>query len=329
MNYLIIGSNSFSGSALVNFLLSKGHKVYCLSRSDDYDKVFLPFFTNKNKKNYFFQKADLNKNFKIISDLLNKIKFQRVVNFAAQGMVAESWRSPNDWYNTNLIAQTSLIDELRKHDCIEKYLHFTTPEVYGNTKKFIKEDSFFNPSTPYAISRAAFDMHLKAYYKNYNFPVIFTRTANVYGECQQLYRIVPKTIISVLLNEKIKLHGGGKSVRSFIHINDVCNALYKILSDSNDFGGTYHISTNEIISIKDLVFKIFDKMNVSSNDFIEVVGERDGKDQGYLLNSDKIRISHKWKENISLDSGINKTISWVKKNIDTLKDLPRVYQHKK
>lgn len=329
MNYFVIGSNSFSGSALVNYLLSKGHKVFCVSRSDNYHKVFLPYLSNKNVRNFFFQKVNLNKNIKIISDLFKKHKFQRVINFAAQGMVAESWKYPNDWYKTNLIAQTKLIDELRKFDCIEKYIHFTTPEVYGDTSKFIKEESNFNPSTPYAISRAAFDMHLKAYCKNYNFPVIFTRTANVYGECQQLYRIVPKTILSVLLKEKLQLHGGGTSLRSFIHINDVCSAIYKIFLYSNDFGGTYHISTKNIISIKDLVFKIINQMNASPLDYLEIVGERAGKDHGYLLNSEKIRKSYGWSEKISLDTGIRKTIYWVKHNINTLKEIPRVYKHKR
>lgn len=328
MEYLVIGSNSFSGSWFINNLIDKGHDVFGISRSQQNNDVFLPYKWNKKKANFKFKRLDLNKDIKEIGNLIKKYKFKKIINFAAQGMVAESWVNPNHWYQTNLLSSTSLIDQIRKHDFIDKYIHFTTPEVYGSNKKFIKENNNFKPSTPYAISRAAFDMHLLAYKKNYDFPVIFTRTANVFGEGQQLYRIVPKTIISCLLKEKLQLHGGGKSIRSFIHINDVNEALYKIFTKSNQFGSTYHISTNEIISIKNLVLKIFELMDIDPKDLIKVTSEREGKDFGYLLNSDKIRSELKWKDKITLDKGIRDTISWIKNNIKVLKKHPRVYKHK-
>ena len=112
-------------------------------------------------------------------------------------------------------------------------MYTSTPEVYGSTgRNWINEGLVYKPSTPYATSRAACDMHLMNYYEAYNFPVVFTRAANVYGEGQQLYRIIPRTILSCLCNKKMELHGGGESERSFIHINDVVNATMQIAEEA-------------------------------------------------------------------------------------------------
>ena len=105
-----------------------------------------------------------------------------VVNFAAQGMVAESWLNPTHWYRTNVVAQVALHDALRQKPFLQKYVHVTTPEVYGSTDGgWINEHNHFSPSTPYAVSRAACDLHLHSFHEAYDFPVVFTRAANVYG----------------------------------------------------------------------------------------------------------------------------------------------------
>ena len=188
-------------------------------------------------------------------EMISEIKPSYILNFAAQGMVAESWDAPEDWYNTNLLSQVKFIENLKNYNFIEKYIQFTTPEVYGNTNGWIDETQHFNPTTPYAVSRAAFDFHLKNMHEAYNFPVIFTRAANVYGPGQQLYRIIPRTIMAIKLKEKFPLHGNGLSERSFVHIQDVAEAISLIIKNG-DIGNTYHISTNNVISINSLVKKI-------------------------------------------------------------------------
>ena len=221
MKVLVIGSNSFSGSNFVNSLLLKGYEVLGVSRSKEPEEVFLPYRWEKNISNFRFLQIDINKDLESLVRQIKLFKPTYVVNFAAQGMVAESWKKPEDWYMTNVISQVKLHDSLRKFDFIENYLNFSTPEVYGSTDGWIKESYNFAPNTPYAASRASCDLHLMTFFRNYDFPVTFTRAANVFGEGQQLYRIVPKTILSALLNNKLDLHGGGTSERSFIHMNDV------------------------------------------------------------------------------------------------------------
>ncbi len=322
----VVGSNSFSAATFVDFALEHGAKVVGTSRSHEPKDAFLPYKW-RDHANFKFHPFDLNVHLADITALLQDIKPSYVVNFAAQSMVSESWQNPRDWFMTNVVATVNFHDALRKCDFLERYVHVSTPEVYGSCFGFVDEDHPFNPSTPYAVSRAAADLSLRTFRTTYNFPVVTTRAANVYGPGQQLYRIIPRTILFILLGKKLQLHGGGVSTRSFIHMRDVCDATYKIMRNGQ-YGETYHISTNEVITIRDLVARICIKLGVNFEDVVEFVGERLGKDSAYQLNSNKLRKELRWQDQISLDQGLDECIDWVKYNFDILKDQPYDYQHK-
>jgi len=326
---LVIGSNSFAGSDFIDYLLNKNFKVYGVSRNKEIKNEHLRYKENKNLKNFRFWKINLNirKDINKLIKIVKKQKIQYIINFAAQGMVAESWINPQDWYLTNVVSNSILIKELSKLKII-KYLNFSTPEVYGNTSSLIKEGNIFAPTTPYAISRSAQDFNLLAYYKTYNFPVVFTRAANIYGPYQQIYRIIPKVIISILTNKKIPIHGKGDTLRSFIYMPDVSRALYKILLDKKNLGETFHISSKRFISILELTKLINKLMNVNNKNTYHVK-ERDGKDLKYTLNSDKIRNYYSWSERTNLEEGIINTINWIKKNLNYFKKASLKYSHKK
>ena len=323
---LILGSNSFSGSTFANFALTQGATVYGISRSKELNQVFLPYKWTSNK-NFLFQALDINLQLREIIDLINEARPNYVLNFAAQSMVGESWRNPGDWFMTNTLSTIKLHDALRKCDFIKRYVHVSTPEVYGSCTGFVGEDHPFNPSTPYAVSRAATDMSLRTFRAAYKFPVVITRAANVFGPGQQLYRIIPRTILFILLGRKLELHGGGISTRSFIHMNDVSDATWRIMKNGEN-GQTYHISTNEVISVRNLVEKICEKLNVSFEDHVEFVGDRVGKDSAYHLDSKKIRSELDWQDKITLEQGLTDCIHWIKSNLEVLKQQPFDYQHK-
>jgi dTDP-glucose 4,6-dehydratase len=249
------------------------------------------------------------------------------VNFVAQGMVAESWLQPEHWYQTNIVANVLLHDRLRRFDFLKKYVHVSTPEVYGSCRGNVTEDAPFNPSTPYAASRAGCELHLRTFIRNYRFPAVFTRSANVFGPGQQLYRIIPRTILYILLGRKLPLHGGGHSVRSFIHIRDVANGTLRVAREG-EIGEAYHFSTTRNISIRKVVEMICDMMGAKFDDVAEVVDDRPGKDEAYLLDSSKARSLLRWKDEVELEAGIRETIAWVRDNIDTLKQQPLDYIHK-
>ena len=264
--FLIIGSNSFSGSNMINLLLSNNHQVIGVSRSGEIEKEFLNYRQNKNIKKFNFYKIDINKHTQRIrlNKIILKFKPNIIINYIAQGMVEQSWINPEDWYQTNIVSQTIFYKNIQKFKFIDKIIHVTTPEVYGSHNQKIKENTNFNPSTPYAISRAAMDLHLLSLYKNFHLPIILTRTSNIYGPGQQLYRIIPKAFMCSKKKIKLNLHGGGNSVRSFIFMDDVSEATY-LLSQKGKIGETYHISNDEFISIKKLVFEISKMQNINFN----------------------------------------------------------------
>jgi dTDP-glucose 4,6-dehydratase len=323
---VVVGSNSFSGATFVDFALQRGARVLGTSRSTEPIDAFLPYKWHGHA-NFSFHNLDLNKNLPEITALIRDVRPAYVVNFAAQSMVGESWQNPGDWFMTNTVSTVKFHDELRKCDFLKRYVHVSTPEVYGNCSGFVKEDFPLNPSTPYAVSRAAADLSLRTFRAAYDFPVVTTRAANVYGPGQQLYRIIPRTILFILLGRKLQLHGGGVSTRSFIHMRDVSDATWKIMLNGRD-GDTYHISTNEVISIHELVERICIKLNADFEDHVEVVGERLGKDSAYHLDSTKLRAELGWQDNFNLDQGLDECVAWVRTNFEALKAQPYDYIHK-
>jgi len=324
---VVIGSNSFSGASFAAHLLENRARVFGVSRSPEPHQAFLPYRWKQSPGSFQFRQFDLNHDLEEIMALIQTEKPDFVVNFAAQSMVAESWKNPDHWFMTNVVSTVRFHDRLRQCTFLKKYVHVTTPEVYGSTGGFIKEDAPFNPSTPYAVSRAASDMSLRTFFEAYRFPVVFTRAANVYGPGQQLYRIIPRTILSILTGKKLQLHGGGHSRRSFIFAEDVSSATLGIARDGRP-GETYHISTDEIVSVRDLVEGICRKLSVDFDSHVEIVGERLGKDAAYMLDSTKLRSELGWKDRISLDKGLDDCISWVKSNLEDLKLQPFDYIHK-
>lgn len=324
---LVIGSNSFSGASFVDYLLRQGRDVIGVSRSPEPHRVFLPYRWSGLDARFRFQRCDLNADLDSLMSLVQAERPGCIVNFAAQSMVAESWRNPDHWFMTNVVSTVRLHERLRQCAFIEKYVHVTTPEVYGSVTGFIREDAPFNPSTPYAVSRAAGDMSLKSYVQAYGFPAVFTRAANVYGPGQQLYRIIPRTILFLLTGRKLQLHGGGVSRRSFIHANDVSDATWRIAQHA-PAGEAYHISTNEIVSIRELVERLCALLGKRFEDCVEMVGDRLGKDAAYMLDSAKLRDTLGWKDSVTLDAGLDQCVGWVRDNLEALQQQPIDYVHK-
>lgn len=326
---LVLGSNSFSGASFCSYLLQKELDVIGASRSPEAPKVFLPYkwLSDSQQRRMRFLRLDLNHDLDTLEQLLRQERIKIVVNFAAQSMVGESWHKPDDWMQTNVLSISKLAERLRHLDFLEKYVHISTPEVYGSTDGWVDEKAPFNPSTPYAVSRATGDMIFKIYRETFDLPVVSTRAANVYGPGQPLYRIISRTIFFMLTGRTLELHGGGLSTRSFIYIDDVSRATWQIAQNA-PVGETYHIATENIISIKDLVLLICEKLGTSFDACVKLGAERIGKDSAYWLTSDKLRSNLGWADMISLEQGIDETLSWVQPNLATLSTQSTQYIHK-
>ncbi|WP_375596536.1 GDP-mannose 4,6-dehydratase [Algihabitans albus] len=325
--FLVLGSNSFSGATFCDYLAGRGYDVLATSRSPEPHPAMLPYKWQQREGAVRFERIDINHDLEALEGLLKRERPTHVVNFAAQSMVGQSWDHPDDWMRTNVVSTVRLHNLLRAYDGLERYVHVTTPEAYGSTDGWVREDHPYNPSTPYAVSRAAGDMSLKTYVDNFGFPAVSTRAANVYGPGQQLYRIIPRTIVAAMTGQKLRLDGGGKSVRVFIHMTEVSDATFRVALQGKP-GDCYHISGYELVSIRDLVEIILDQLGASFDDCVEIGPERPGKDTAYMLDSFKIRTELGWRDTISLREGVADCIAWAKRFEAELPKLPSQYVHK-
>lgn len=324
---LVIGSNSFSGSDFVDLLLeTKKYEVIGISRSPEKHPLFLPY--KKRESSHFqFHKIDLNHNLSSIKQLLDNHRPAFIVNFAAQSEVAPSWQHPHHWFQTNAVALTQLANLLKEASYLKKYVHISSPEVYGTCEGFIKEDAPLNPSTPYAASKAAGDLSLFTFYKNFKFPLVMIRATNVYGAHQQLFKIIPRSIIYMKQGKTIQLHGGGKAVKSFIHVRDVSKGELLAMEKGRP-GEIYHLSPDSGVSVRNVVAEIADKIGIPFDQATEIVEERLGQDKAYIIDSSKARKEFGWAPSISLKEGLSSAIQWVGNNLNEISKQPLEYIHK-
>jgi len=323
----VIGSNSFSGSDFVDLLLGiKKYYVIGVSRSPEKSQVFLPYRIRKDLSNFEFQKIDLNRDMQRLFELLEHHKPAYIVNFAAQGEVAPSWENPEHWFQTNTVAIAKLSNYLKDKMWLEKYVHISSPEIYGSCEGVVKEDSPYNPSTPYAASKAAGDMMLLALCRSFCFPLVIIRSTNVYGAHQQLFRIIPRSIIYLKLNRKIELHGGGHAIKSYIHIRDVSRGELAVMENGNE-GDIYHLSPKSGVKVRDIVDQI---CKITGKDFASStidIKDRLGQDKSYVIDSTKARESFNWKPEIGITKGISEVVKWINENWSYIKDSELEYKH--
>lgn len=326
---VVIGSNSFSGGDFVDLLLSEtDYEVLGVSRSPEKSALFLGYRKNPNKGRFSFHRMDLNRDMDALQDLLEAERPRFIVNFAAQSEVAPSWENPGHWFATNAVAVAELGNFLRARDWLERYVHISSPEVYGTCEGRVLEDAPLNPSTPYAASKAAGDLMLFTLVKNFGFPLSMIRATNVYGARQQLFKIIPRAGIYLKKGRKIQLHGGGWAVKSYIHIRDVSRGELAVM-EGGESGEIYHLSPDQGIAVRDVVAKICEFSGKSFEDSTEVVAERLGQDKAYVIDSTRARERFGWKPEISLDQGIEEVIAWLYEYWEEIGNTPLEYIHKK
>lgn len=325
---VVLGANSFSGQDFVDLLLAtRDHRVVGVSRSPERSSLFLKYLERPERSRFSYCQLDVNRDSKALLHLLDVERPSWIVNFAAQSEVAPSWEHPEHWFQTNCVALAEMINHLRRQDYVERYLHVSSPEVYGTCVGTVTEDAPMNPSTPYAASKAAADFLLSTYLKQFGFPLLTVRATNVYGARQQLFKIIPRSAIYLQTGKKIELHGGGRAVKSYIHIRDVSRGELAIL-EQGQIGQLYHLSPDRGIAVRDVVERMCRELGQSFADSTITVDERPGQDAAYVIDSTRARTELGWKPEITLDEGLKEVVDWVRTNLATIRELPLNYVHR-
>lgn len=326
---VVIGSNSFSGSDFIDHaLMDTNFRIHGVSRSPEKSSLFLPYKGNPNLNRFSFHQMDLNQNMLELKKFLLDVKPEYIINFAAQSEVGPSWEHPEQWFRTNAVAIAELGNFLKSQEWLQRYVHISSPEVYGTCEGIVHEDAPLNPSTPYAASKAAGDLMLFTLVKNFDFPLVMIRSTNVYGAHQQLFKIIPRAVIFLKKGKTIELHGGGHAIKSYIHIRDISRGeLLAMLNGKN--GQIYHLSPSDSgVSIKNLVSMICDEMGKDFNSSTKAVAERLGQDKAYIIDSQKARRELGWSPKIQRHEGLKDVVQWVETNWDEISRQPLEYMHK-
>jgi dTDP-glucose 4,6-dehydratase len=309
---IVTGGLGFIGSNLINILNSKDYfiiNIDKLSYASNLKNI------NSNIKNYKFYKEDINnKNF--VKNILNKYNPSIIYNLAAETHVDRSIDGPTNFINSNILGVFNILESIKNHKNKIKLIQISTDEVYGDIKKNYKskENDAYNPSSPYAASKASGDLLIKSYIRTYKLSAIITNCCNNYGPNQYPEKLIPTIIYNLIKNKSIPIYGNGKNIREWIYVKDHCNALIKI-SKYGKSGENYNIGSGVVfnnIEITKKIMSIFNNLNnnIVPRSIIYFTKDRPGHDLRYCLDSSKIKKLKKWECTSDFESKIKETIIW-------------------
>lgn len=301
---LVLGASSFGGSSFLKFLKNKTkYKVWGTYKTkSNLNKLF----KDDNYK-YNFIKLDLSGLNNDLVKIVEKIKPDYIFDFASVCLVNESWSNPDYYFKVNFFSKLKFIKRINNYNFLKKFIYISTPEVFGSTKNPAKETKKeFQPSTPYALSKLNMEQLLSTY-NNIKKKSIIVRASNFYGLEQLEHRLIPKLIKFLKNKKKFPLHGGGNSKRNFIFEDDFNAGLLKLIKYGKN-SSTYHFSSQNYITIKDIVKKICNLLNVKYVDYIYKVKDRIAKDKYYFLDCNKTKKDLNWKASVDINEGLKKII---------------------
>ena len=316
MKLLVTGGYGFIGSNFILKLLEK-YTEFKIKNVDAELNGSNPKNLSKIKdhQNYEFVKGDIT-NHKLMEKLIDEC--DAVINFAAESFVDRSINDASPFLVSNILGTHTILDIITKQK--KKMIQISTDEVFGSLKNgSATEESKFNPTNPYAATKASAELLVNSYFTTYNSNVIITRCTNNYGPRQFPEKLIPKTILLADQNKKIPIYGNGTNIRDWIFVEDHCNAIFNILINGKS-GESYNISASNEINNITIVKKILSLMN-KSEDLIEFVEDRPGHDFRYSMDSQKIKKELNWQTKVNFEEGIKKTVNWYLSNREWWKNI--------
>jgi len=327
MKIIITGGCGFIGSNFISRqMTSTNNKVLNLDKLtyagniDNLNSV-------KTESRYSFIKGDISDK-KLVTDIFNEFKPDKVVHFAAESHVDRSISGPMDFIQTNIVGTSVLLDVATKYWITQKptnkktsfkFLHVSTDEVYGslNNEGFFTENTSYDPSSPYSASKASSDHLVRAWHRTYGLPILITNCSNNYGPFQFPEKLIPLIIANCLDGKPLPVYGKGLNVRDWLYVVDHCDAVYTVLKKGT-VGETYNIGGNNEIRNIDIVKKICEILNMlrplkkgkKYETNITFVQDRPGHDFRYAIDATKIKKALGWTPKETFDTGIKKTIKW-------------------
>jgi dTDP-glucose 4,6-dehydratase len=313
INLLITGGCGFIGSNFINHYFNNDN----INILVNYDAMYYCASENNIKKyirdsdNYFLIKSNLCDTTKV-RETLTKFKITHVIHFAAQSHVQNSFEDSIKFTHDNILGTHILLEECRKYGKIQKFIHVSTDEVYGESmneidEKHKTEHSILCPTNPYAATKAGAELIAQSYCHSYKMPIIITRGNNVYGPNQYPEKLVPLFIKLLKEDKKVTIQGKGTSVRAFLHAYDTARAFECIL-ERGKIGEIYNIGCDEgmeysVMEVAKLLIKMI-KNTENYDEWIEYIEDRPYNDQRYYISNRKVK-ELGWDIRVKFEDGLN------------------------
>lgn len=322
--YVILGGGCSSAIQAGLYLLEQNNidQVISIGRSPLRSEPFsLNIQQNPRFKYYAYH---ITYEYDLILELLDQIQPNVIINFAAQGETSVSWQHTWRFFETNCVTLSKLCEELGKRTWLERFVHVSTAGVYAYADFPVSETHPLDPTSPYAASKAGFDMYIKSMEKINKLPINIIRPVNIYCPGQLLHKLIPRAIMSGLKGEKLPLHGGGKIAKSYLHARDLARAIYLIVQHAKP-GKFYNVAPDNPQPLYSIVQIIADKLNISFEQLCQTSPDRLLQDGGYWLNCTAVRDDTDWRPQINIEQGITEVLEWAKRYFMQLSAEPTNY----
>jgi dTDP-glucose 4,6-dehydratase len=320
MKILVTGGAGFIGSHFCRYLLANRPSA----RIVNLDKLTYAANLNNVKEiatdpRYTFIRGDITGAAKVAEAIQS---CTAVVHFAAESHVDLSIYDPAPALQTNITGTFTLLEAARAAG-IERFLHISTDEVYGDIPPGTSADESapLQPNSPYAASKAAADLLVRSFTKTYGMPTLIARPSNNYGPNQFPEKFIPLLIANALEGKPIPIYGDGLQQRTWLHVSDTCEALLAIL-ERGELGHTYNVGAADTQDNLSIARRILAVLKLPES-LIQHVEDRPGHDRRYALNSEKIRSTLDWSPRTTLADGLAQTISWYRENSGWLEEIRR------
>tara|TARA_B100001057_G_scaffold196385_1_gene197071 strand:+ start:1182 stop:2195 length:1014 start_codon:yes stop_codon:yes gene_type:complete len=323
---IVTGGLGFIGSNLIELLLKKNFYVINIDKAT-YSSNLYNTKDFKNSKKYKYIKLDISN--KKIAKIFQKYKPSGIFNLAAETHVDRSIDNPGNFIQSNIVGVYNLLECFKNFSKKNnsRLIHISTDEVYGDVLNGRSNEKYpYQPSSPYAASKAASDHLISSYIRTYNLPAIVTNCSNNYGPKQHPEKLIPKIIFNIMNNRPLPIYGKGKNSREWIYVKDHCDALIKVFQKGK-LGEFYNIGSNKNLNnlqvTKELIKNSKKIITLGKRVKVNFVKDRPGHDVRYALNSNKIKKKLKWYPKVKFSEGIKLTLNWYFENKSYYKSLSK------
>jgi dTDP-glucose 4,6-dehydratase len=323
---IVTGGLGFIGSNLIELLLKKNFFVINIDKAT-YSSNYYNVKEFKNSRRYKYIKIDIGS--KKLKNIFLKFKPIGIFNLAAETHVDRSIDNPDSFIHSNIVGVYNLLESFKNFSKINKskLIHISTDEVYGDILIGRSNEKYpYQPSSPYAASKAASDHLVSSYVRTYSLNAVVTNCSNNYGPKQHPEKLIPKLIYNILNNKPLPIYGKGTNSREWIYVKDHCEALIKVFLKGKK-GHFYNIGSNKNLNnlevTKKLLVEAKNSIILGNKVQIKFVKDRPGHDIRYALNSNKIKSELKWYPKTTFSKGIKLTLDWYLKNKSYYKSISK------